>query len=337
MSELARTTPYELTDEQIRTLAQAAVIPDNTPAAIVQVFAQTCREHGLSPFKKEIYLVQYGGKYSTIVGIDGMRAKASRSACFAGRDDAKFNVQPDGSFLTAAQLASRKEMPLTCTVTVWKVVGGMRCPFTKTVAFAEYCPPNRTGKWASMPYNMVEKCAEAATLRMAFADETAGLLIEEEEHAIQNATITGREFGAAAFEAAKSRLEYAIERAALSDEQLADFQLRMSEADTAEELYAILKQVNEYQPIEIYSNSAIKDKVRATVGGSAVPYNIAEADATKWLKEYKLETAADFTECAKSLVNSKLSEPVKQKAASLLSDKAQLHGYQWNATAKEYQ
>lgn len=335
MGELAKTTAYELTDEQIKTLAQAAVIPDNTPAAIVQVFAQTCREHGLSPFKKEIYLVQYGGKYSTIVGIDGMRAKASRSACFAGRDDAKFNVQPDGSFLTSAQLASRKEMPLTCTVTVWKVVGGMRCPFTKTVAFAEYCPPNRGGKWGAMPYNMIEKCAEAAVLRMAFADETAGLLIEEEQHAIQNATVAGQEFGATAFESAKSRLEYAIERAALSDEQLADFQLRISEADTPEELYAILKQVNEYQPIEIYSNTAIKNKVRETAGGP-VSFNTVEADAKKWLAEYELETAANFTDCAKALVKASIGQQVKTKAAAMLSDKAQKSGYQWDATQKAY-
>lgn len=100
---------------------------------------------------------------------------------------------PDGSFQTAAQLASKKEKPLTATVTVYRAISGMRCPYTKTVLFSEYCPANPSNKWASMPFNMIEKCAEAAALRMGFASETAGLHIEEESAAIQDITIKSAE------------------------------------------------------------------------------------------------------------------------------------------------
>jgi phage recombination protein Bet len=179
----------ELTPTEIQTLAQAGVIPKDTPAAVVKVFAVACQQHGLSPFKKEIYLVGYGGKYSTIVGIDGLRAKADRTGQLAGKDDAKFDVMPDGSFKTSAQLLAEKKRPTTCTVTVYRAIAGMRCPFTKTVLFAEYCPANNSGKWATMPFNMIEKCAEAHALRMGFASETAGLNIEEEVPAIQDVTI----------------------------------------------------------------------------------------------------------------------------------------------------
>lgn len=179
----------ELTPAEINTLAQAGVIPKDTPAAVVKVFAVACQQHGLSPFKKEIYLVGYGGKYSTIVGIDGLRAKADRTAQLAGKDDAKYDAMPDGSFKTAAQLIFDKKRPTTCTVTVYRAIGGMRCPFTKTVLFAEYCPANNSGKWSTMPFNMIEKCAEAQALRMGFASETAGLNIEEEVPAIQDVTI----------------------------------------------------------------------------------------------------------------------------------------------------
>ena len=86
----------ELTPTEIQTLAQAGVIPKDTPAAVVKVFAVACQQHGLSPFKKEIYLVGYGGKYSTIVGIDGLRAKADRTGQLAGKDDAKYDAMPDG-------------------------------------------------------------------------------------------------------------------------------------------------------------------------------------------------------------------------------------------------
>lgn len=180
----------ELSEKEINTLAQAGVIPQGTPPAILRVFATACHQHGLSPFKKEIYLVGYGGKYSTIVGIDGLRAKADRTGQLAGRDDAKFDLMPDGTFKTAAQLVSERKRPTTCTVTVYRAIGGMRCPFTKTVLFAEYCPANNSGNWRTMPFNMIEKCAEAHALRMGFASETAGLNIEEEAAAIQDMTIS---------------------------------------------------------------------------------------------------------------------------------------------------
>lgn len=179
----------ELTAAEISTLAMAGVIPKDTPPAVVKVFAVACHQHGLSPFKKEIYLVGYSGKYSTIVGIDGLRAKADRTGQLAGKDDAKYDAMPDGTFKTAAQLIFEKKRPTTCTVTVYRAIGGMRCPFTKTVLFAEYCPANNSGKWATMPFNMIEKCAEAHALRMGFASETAGLNIEEEIPAIQDVTI----------------------------------------------------------------------------------------------------------------------------------------------------
>jgi len=186
-------TKSELSQADLDTLAKAGVIPVGTPAPILSVFAVTCAQHGLSPFKKEIYLVSYGGKYSTIVGIDGLRAKADRTGQLAGRDDVKFNVMPDGSFKTASQLIDEKQKPKTATITVYRIVSGMRVPFTKTVLFSEYCPANASNKWASMPFNMIEKCAEAAALRMGFASETAGLHIEEESAAIQDVTIQAAE------------------------------------------------------------------------------------------------------------------------------------------------
>ena len=183
----------KITTTDLDTLAKAGVIPIGTPAPILQVFAVTCAQHGLSPFKKEIYLVGYGGKYSTIVGIDGLRSKADRTGQFAGREDSKFDVMPDGSFKTAAQLIAEKKKPTTCTVTVYRAIGGMRCPFTKTVLFTEYCPANASGKWSTMPFNMIDKCAEAGALRMGFSSETSGLNIDEEVAAIQDITIQAAE------------------------------------------------------------------------------------------------------------------------------------------------
>lgn len=218
--ELTTKTAHSgLSEADIKTLATAGVIPFDTPSAVVSVFATACKEHGLSPFKKEIYLVKYqtakGAIYANIVGIDGLRVKAARTGRFAGRDDAKYDVQADGSFKTAAQIKTAKQMPVTCTITIYSVIGGLRCPFTKTVVFAEYYPavanpsPDRKdfSKAATMPFNMIEKCAEAAALRMGFADETAGLHIEEEAAAYQEVTI----------QAAEKRPEIAVDAEALKD------------------------------------------------------------------------------------------------------------------------
>lgn len=224
MSPVPTISQSELSAQQLETLAKAGVIPHGTPEAILHVFAATCAQHGLSPFKKEIYLVKYGQQYNTIVGIDGLRNKAARTARFAGRDDAKFDLQPDGTFKSAAQLAAQKQKPTSCTVTAYALVGGNRCPFTKTVLFAEYCPANASGKWVTMPFNQIEKCAEAAVLRMAFAAETAGLHIEEEKAAFEDATIA----------AAATRPELTLDIDALKD--------KIAKCETREELTALYRE-----------------------------------------------------------------------------------------------
>lgn len=187
-----------MSHDDINTLSQAGIIPAGTPPAQVAVFAEACRQHGLSPFKKEIYLTAYntrkGTIYSTIVGIDGIQAIAARTGRFAGVDDAKFDLQPDGTYATAGQLKAAGRLPNTCTVTVYAVVGGIRCPFTATVVFSEYYPGVLNGsdtysKAATMPFNMISKCARAKAIKMAFSDATAGLHIEEEAAAFEDKTI----------------------------------------------------------------------------------------------------------------------------------------------------
>lgn len=175
-----------LTDEDIKILAQAGVIPANTPAAQVKLFAITAQQHGLSPFKKEIYLVAYGGKYAAIVGIDGFRVKAQRTGQYAGVDDAQFNRQSNGTYQTAADLKAAGKTPLTCTITVYRVISGQRCPFTHTAVFSEFAG---TGKWQTMPFQMIQKVAEAFALKKAFGDELSGLHIDEEMAAFENTTI----------------------------------------------------------------------------------------------------------------------------------------------------
>lgn len=88
-------------------------------------------------------------------------------------------------------------MPDTCTVTVYAMINGIRCPFSATVVFAEYYPAVATGrdnysKAATMPFNMIAKCARAKGLKMAFSDVLSGLHIEEEKAAFEDTTIAAK-------------------------------------------------------------------------------------------------------------------------------------------------
>ena len=197
----------QVTPDQIKILAQAGVIPFDTPPAMLEVFAHACKQHNLSPFKKEIYLVKYntksqGPQYHTIVGIDGFRTKSARTGQDAGIDDPRYNVQANGAYETAAQVKVSGKLPVSCTVTVYRLIGGQRCPFTATVIFDEYYPAvaysQSTGKEnfskaATMPFNMIAKCAEGKARKMAFSDELAGLHIEEEAAAFEDTTISAAE------------------------------------------------------------------------------------------------------------------------------------------------
>jgi phage recombination protein Bet len=175
----------ELQPAHLKELEAAGIIPQATPTAQLFIFAKICTDKRLSPFSKQIHLTRYntreGMKYSIIVGIDGYRSLAARTGLHAGTEDAKFDVMPDGSYKTAAELIAAGKKPVSATVTVYKVLSsGLRASFSHTAVLSEF---QGQQKWQSMPFQMLAKVAEAFALRKAFPDELAGLSITEEEHA----------------------------------------------------------------------------------------------------------------------------------------------------------
>lgn len=174
----------ELTQEAISTLITAGIVPKDTPRSQIVIFAHVCAEKGISPFSKEIYLVGYGSKYSIITGIDGFRKIAARTGQLAGSDDPKFDLMPNGTYKTAASFA-QKELPNTCTITIYRMISGVRCPFAHTVKFSEFSSGQQ--KWVSMPFQMIAKVAEAFAIRKGFGDATSGINVEEEAAAIMDA------------------------------------------------------------------------------------------------------------------------------------------------------
>lgn len=176
-----------LSQKDINDLAKAGIIPQGTPIEQVIIFAKVCREHGLSPFTKEIYLVNYKGKFTAQTGIDGFRRRANETGQHLGTDDPQYDRKGDGTFKTAFDLKAENKKPQTCTVSVHRLIAGQKATFTHTAVFAEFT--SNQNKWESMPFQMIAKVAEAFALRKGFSDKLKGLSIPEEQAAFEDAQV----------------------------------------------------------------------------------------------------------------------------------------------------
>src|SRR3990167_9312826 len=136
----------------------------------IQFSLAVCGRTGLDPFSRQVHFRKQRDNNSgedvilIITGIDGFRLTASRSGAYAGSDEPVFEMGSGGG------------KPIKATVTVWRVVGGVRCPFTASARWDEYYPGDKMGfMYRKMPYTMLGKCAEAQALRKAFPAELSNV------------------------------------------------------------------------------------------------------------------------------------------------------------------
>lgn len=143
-----------------RTVANGATNDELT------LFLYQARRTGLDPLARQIHFVKRGGKGVTQVGIDGYRLIADRTGQYAGNDDPEYGPG---------------EPPEWARVTVWKLVQGVRCPFTATARWTEYFPGEQQGfMWKKLPRLMIGKVAESLALRKAFPAELSGVYTDVE-------------------------------------------------------------------------------------------------------------------------------------------------------------
>lgn len=171
----------KLTPEKIelikRTVAKGATDDE------LSLFVAVANRTGLDPFTHQIHFVKRriwnknAKKYDEIgsiqTGVDGYRAIAARTGEHAGTDDAVIE-EKDG-------------LPVKASVTVYRMIGGERCPFTATARFSEYAQKyekNGTetlmGQWGRMPFLMLSKVAECLALRKGFPNDLSGVYSDEE-------------------------------------------------------------------------------------------------------------------------------------------------------------
>jgi phage recombination protein Bet len=142
-----RTVAKDATDEELR------------------LFLHDCRRQGVHPLDKLIHFTKRGGRYTPITSIDHMRSRAADTGELAGNDDPVFTFK-DGETV----------IPISASVTVWRMTQGQRFPYTSTARWTEYKPPSgQDMMWMKMPQLMLGKCAEALALRKAFPKQLHGV------------------------------------------------------------------------------------------------------------------------------------------------------------------
>ena len=168
-------------------------VPDGAPPptpAEVDLFAARCRATGIDPLANQIHAVfrrdrrAANGRSMTIqAGIDGIRAAALRTGQVTGSGPPEW-LDGDGTWRDAWPYAYP---PAACRWTVKR----QGHPFTATLNYQEYVQTyddRPQGRWVTAGADQLRKCAEAAALRMAFA-ETLGAVYEPAELEARDAVV----------------------------------------------------------------------------------------------------------------------------------------------------
>ncbi len=136
-------------------------------------FLQLCEHHDFNPWLDQawgrIIPDETTGLPKVVLQlyIAGYRVKAHRTNRYAGMDC------PVHTYDAENRLA-------TSSVTVYRLCGNDRHPFTATARYEEYAPSSLPRYRDTMPHHWLTKCAEAAALRIAFPEELTGVYIPEE-------------------------------------------------------------------------------------------------------------------------------------------------------------
>ena len=168
-----------------------------TPEGVI-LAVRYCQARGLDVMKRPVHVVSMWstalGRYVETVwpGIAEVQITAARTGLWAGLDSPRFGPELTKTFTGTVKRDDKwTEVAVTVTfpewaeTTVYRMVNGVRCPFSEMVFWEEtYARQGRAEvpneMWQKRPKGQLLKCAKAASLRAAFPEE-AGYTAEEME------------------------------------------------------------------------------------------------------------------------------------------------------------
>lgn len=163
-----------------------AVFPSAKTTDAVILALSYCKARKLDPFKRCVHIVPIWDNnaraYTETVwpGIAEHRITAMRTGLFGGADPAAFGETVTRTFSGETKNGAinvAMEFPAWCQMTLYRMVDGQRCPVPGPrvywlETFSKLGKANvPNDRWQRAPFQMIEKCAEAAALRRAFPEE----------------------------------------------------------------------------------------------------------------------------------------------------------------------
>ncbi|EGV28133.1 phage recombination protein Bet [Thiorhodococcus drewsii AZ1] len=173
-----------------------SIFPTAKTVEGVLLAVRYCQARGLDIMKRPVHIVpmwnrSLGREVETVwPGIAEVQTTAARTGQWAGMDPARFGPELTQTFSGRIKTDDGWQeqqvsvtFPSWCEVTVYRLLGGERCPFTETVFWEETYARQGGGElptamWIKRPRGQLLKCAKAASLRAAFPEE-AGYTAEE--------------------------------------------------------------------------------------------------------------------------------------------------------------
>ena len=186
---------YGVEPGQWRVLVES-VWPSAKTASAVFLALDYCRSRKLDPFKRPCHIVPMWNstlrkEVETVwPGISDIRTTAARTTEYAGEDETIFGDEAtetfEGKTHQGEKLTATVTFPTWARITVYRIIKGIRVPFPgprviwkETYSQMKGTPvPN--ARWQRAPWQMLEKCAEAAALRKAFPEELGSMYAAEE-------------------------------------------------------------------------------------------------------------------------------------------------------------
>lgn len=177
-----------------------AVWPSAKTAESVILALSYCKARNLDPFKRPVHIVPVWNSAlkreveGVWPGIGELRTTAFRTGYYAGCDETKFGPDKSYNFKGRVKAGQNEWKDAEATViapewaqmTVYRIVAGQRVAFPgpKIYFLASYGRKGKTDlpndKWQQMPSYMLEKVAEASSLRKAFPEEMGDMISAEE-------------------------------------------------------------------------------------------------------------------------------------------------------------
>ena len=187
--------PQALTELGLDPASWQVLVDSIFPAAQtvegVLLAVRYCQARGLDVMKRPVHIVPMwnrtlGREVETVwPGIAEVQTTAARTGQWAGMDPARFGPELTQTFQGRVKVQKEWQehqvsvtFPAWCEVTVYRLIGGVRCPFTETVFWEEtYARLGGgdvpTAMWVKRPRGQLLKCAKAASLRAAFPEEAS--------------------------------------------------------------------------------------------------------------------------------------------------------------------